>query len=247
VPRIREPPDCSFHAHEPGFHALQLSLLGIEHAALPGEISPAVNCCGGHQDIMLGVRELFPKTVSLELMALKATIYKVDLQIADMDRHYYASHALTVARHPSETDERMLVRVLAFALHAHPDLSFGRGLSTDDEPDLWQKDATGAIELWIDVGLPDERAIRKASGRARRVVIVSYGGRGADLWWDQIRDKIERIDNVSVIRLPFAATRELATLADRSMEFACRIQDGQVWIDGPKETLHLEPTRLSGS
>ena len=90
-------------------------------------------------------------------MALKATIFKADLQIADMDRNYYHDHALTVARHPSETDERMMVRLLAFAQNAHEALSFANGLSTDDEPDLWQKDLTGAIELWIDVGLPDER------------------------------------------------------------------------------------------
>ena len=90
-------------------------------------------------------------------MALKATIFKADLQIADMDRNHYGNHALTLARHPSETDERMMVRLLAFAIHADEQLSFGKGLSTEDEPDLWQKDLTGAIERWIDVGLPDER------------------------------------------------------------------------------------------
>ena len=102
-------------------------------------------------------------------MALKATIFKADLQIADMDRSYYANHALTIARHPSETDERMMVRVLAFALNAHERLEFGKGLSSDDAPDLWLKDLTGAIECWIDVGLPDERRGRGACGRAGRV------------------------------------------------------------------------------
>ena len=115
-------------------------------------------------------------------MALKATIFKADLQIADMDRHYYGDHALTIARHPSETDERMMVRLLAFALHAHDMLAFGRGLSADDEPDLWQKDLTGAIDLWIDVGQPDEKRMLKACGRSSRVVVYStaaaatYGG-----------------------------------------------------------------------
>ena len=115
-------------------------------------------------------------------MALKATIFKAALQIADMDRGYYAEHPLTIARHPSETDERMMLRVLAFALHAGPGLAFGRGLSTDDEPDLWQRDLTGAIRLWIDVGLPDEKLVRRACGRADEVVVYAYG-RGADLWW----------------------------------------------------------------
>ena len=93
-------------------------------------------------------------------MALKATIHKVQLQIADMDRHYYADHALTVAQHPSETDERMMVRLLAFALNADASLTFGRGVSTEGEPDLWRKDLTDAIEVWIQLGQPDESSRR---------------------------------------------------------------------------------------
>ena len=116
------------------------------------------------------------------LMAFKATIFKADLQIADMDRHYYHDHALTIAQHPSETDERMMMRLLAFALHAHEALAFGKGISVDDEPDVWQKDLTGAIDLWIDVGLPDEKRIRKACGRARHVFIYSYAQRSAHIW-----------------------------------------------------------------
>ena len=88
-------------------------------------------------------------------MAIKSTIFKIDLQITDLDRNYYQTHALTIARHPSETDERMIVRVIAFALHAHASLEFGKGLSAEDEPDLWRRDLTGTIEQWIEVGLPD--------------------------------------------------------------------------------------------
>ena len=124
-------------------------------------------------------------------MALKATIFKAALQIADMDRGYYADHALTIARHPSETDERMMLRVLAFALHAGPGLEFGKGLSTDDEPDLWQRDLTGRIRLWVDVGLPDEKLVRRGCGRADEVVIYAYG-RGAELWWERSRSALER-------------------------------------------------------
>ena len=113
-------------------------------------------------------------------MASNATIFKATMQISDMDRHYYEDHALTLARHPSETDERMMVRLLAFALHAHENLSFGRGLSSEEEPALWQKDLTGAIDLWIEVGQPDEKTIRQACGRAKQVCIYIYGGRGAD-------------------------------------------------------------------
>ena len=116
-------------------------------------------------------------------MALKSTIFKVDLAVADIDRGYYHDHSLTIARHPSETDERMMIRLLAFALHSQDALEFGRGLSAADEPDLWRRDLTGAIEQWIDVGLPDEREVRKACGRAREVYVLAYGGRAVELWW----------------------------------------------------------------
>jgi uncharacterized protein YaeQ len=173
-------------------------------------------------------------------MALKATIFKVELQIADMDRHYYGDHMLTIARHPSETDERMMVRVLAFARHAHEALLFGKGLSSDDEPDLWRSDLTGAVALWIDVGLPEEKRTRRACGRAGEVFIYSYGGRGADLWWEQTRGKLDRISNLTVINLPFSATQALAKLAQRSMRLQCTIQEGQAWIADADERVEID-------
>ena len=172
-------------------------------------------------------------------MALTATIFKVTLRIADMDRHYYHDHALTIARHPSETDERMMVRVLAFGRHAHDALAFGNGLSEEDEPDLWQKDLTGAIELWIDVGQPHEKSVRKACGRAKQVVIYTYGGRSADLWWEQHRAKLERTENLTVLNLPVETTRSLANLAQRSIHLHCTIQDGQIWIGDRDDTVQV--------
>jgi len=173
-------------------------------------------------------------------MALKATIFKAELQIADMDRNYYHDHALTIARHPSETDERMMVRLLAYALHADETLSFGKGLSTDDEPDLWQKDLTGAIELWIDVGQPDEKRIRRACGRARQVFVYCYGGHGAAIWWDQVGGKLERTRNLSVVSVPAAASQALAKLARRNMRLNCTIQDGQVWLDDTEDRVQVD-------
>ena len=173
-------------------------------------------------------------------MALKATIFKAALQIADMDRNYYQDHALTIARHPSETDERMMMRVLAFALNANAALQFGKGLSADDEPDLWQKDLTGAIETWIEVGLPDEKRIRKACGRAGQVIVYSYGGRVADMWWTQSCDKLERVDNLSVINLPAASSQGMVTLAQRNMQLQCTIQDGQIWVADQSNSLQVE-------
>jgi uncharacterized protein YaeQ len=179
-------------------------------------------------------------------MAIKATVFKAALQIADMDRHYYADHALTLARHPSETDERMMVRLLAFALYADDALVFGKGISSDDEPDLWHKDLTGAIERWIEVGLPDERVIRKASGRANQVVVVSYG-RAADIWWSENRDKLQRLNNLTVIKLHSGTTLALAALASRTMQLQCTIQEGHIMITSDSGMIEIEPEILQGS
>ncbi len=172
-------------------------------------------------------------------MALKATIFKADLQIADMDRHYYASHALTIAQHPSETDERMMVRLVAFAHHAHEHLVFARGLSEADEPDVWQKDLTGTIIEWIDVGLPDEKRILKASGRAIHVTIYAYGGRAAALWWSVISPKLARLKNVTVISLSSVVTQALAKLAQRNMQLGCTIEDGVLWLNSDTESVQV--------
>lgn len=179
-------------------------------------------------------------------MALKATIFKADLQVADMDRHYYADHALTIARHPSETDERMMMRVLAFALHANEALAFGKGLSSEDEPDLWQKDLTGAIDLWIEVGQPDEKRILKACGRSSRVVIYSYSST-SHLWWNQIAAKLDRAKNLQVVNIASASSNALAKLAQRNMQLQCTVQEGQIWLSGGEETVQLEPEFLKQS
>lgn len=181
-------------------------------------------------------------------LALKSTIFKVELQIADLERNYYQNHALTVARHPSETDERMMVRVLAFAMHADEALSFGKGLSSEDEPDLWRKDLTGAIDLWIEVGQPDEKRIRRACGRAARVVVLNYGGRVADLWWQQNGSALQRNDNLTVINLPAEDSRALAALAERGMQLQCTLQEGELWLIVDGENIHITPeTRLAAT
>ena len=162
-------------------------------------------------------------------MALGSVVYKAALQVADMDRHYYADHPLVLAQHPSETSERMMVRLLAFALHANEYLVFGQGLSNEEEPDLWIKDLTGAIQLWIEVGLPDEKWVRKACSRADEVVVYAYG-RTADAWWAKHRAKIERLDNLTVYRLPVDQSRDIGLLAKRSMQVQCTVQDQEAWL-----------------
>jgi len=176
-------------------------------------------------------------------MALKSTIYKAGLQVADMDRNYYADHALTIACHPSETPERMMVRVLAFALNAHERLAFGKGLSNVEDPDLSVKDLTGQIELWIEVGLPDEKTVLKACGRAGAVKIYAYGT-STPMWWKQTGPKLERARNLAVLSISTEASHALAKLARRNMQLQCTIQDGQIWMRDETESVEIDLTVL---
>ncbi len=178
-------------------------------------------------------------------MALKATIYKADLQIADMDRNYYTTHALTMARHPSETDERMMIRLMAFAIHADEALTFTKGLFDVDEPDLWQKDLTGAIQLWIEVGQPDEKRLMKACGRSEQVVVYSYSAT-SHIWYKQIANKLERAKNLTVINIDDEASFQMQKMAQRSMQLQCTIQDGQIWITNGVDTVQLDRTAFKG-
>ena len=175
-------------------------------------------------------------------MAPKATVVKVELQVSDMDRHYYATHVLTLAQQPSETDERLMVRLLAFALFADERLEFGRGLSSEDEADLWRRDYTGDIEHWIDLGQPDESRIKKACGRARQVVVVTYSGNGAAIWWDKVAPSLSRIKNLTVIDIPAATVESLATLIQRGMRLNCLIQDGELQLMSDTINVALRPT-----
>jgi uncharacterized protein YaeQ len=175
-------------------------------------------------------------------MASNATIFKATLHISDMDRQYYQDHAVTLARHPSETDERMMVRLLAFALHAHEALSFGRGVSAEEEPALWVKDLTGAIDIWIEVGQPSEKSIRQACGRAKQVYVYTYGGRGADQWWEKNLTTLERLDNLTVVNLPQEGSQALAQLTQPSMQLQCTIQERHIWMMEGETTAHIELT-----
>lgn len=174
-------------------------------------------------------------------MALKSTVVKAELQVSDLDRHYYATHNLTVAQHPSETDARLMVRLLAFALYADERLEFGRGLSQDDEPDLWRKERTGEIDLWIDLGQPDEARIRKACGRARRVVVVNYSGRSAELWWEKNAASLARSRNLSVIDIPVETVDRLTAIMARAMRLNVMIEDGEIQLMGDAGSIDLTP------
>ncbi len=179
-------------------------------------------------------------------MALSSTIHKAELSISDMDRHYYATHELTLARHPSETGQRLMARLLAFMLYADERLEFGRGLSDESEPALWRKAYTGEIECWIEVGQPDEARIRKACGRARQVVVLNYAGRSADIWWDKVAASLARNRNLVVLAIDEAEMQRLTDLCDRGMRLQCLIQDGELQIIDGDTTLAIRPRTRMG-
>ncbi len=176
-------------------------------------------------------------------MAQKATIYKVELSVSDMDRHYYETHKLTVAKHPSETDERLMVRLLAFALNANEQLELTKGLSTDDEPDIWQKSLSDELELWVALGLPSEKVVRQSCGKADKVIVYCFGGRTAEVWWEKIKNSTTRFDNLSVINLSEKDTNDLAKLASRSMKLQVNIQDGDVMVSVDDSIVYVTPVK----
>ena len=182
-------------------------------------------------------------------MALKATIFKARLQLADMDRGVYADHLLTLARHPSETDERMMVRLLVYAMNApadadHGALEFAKGLWDPDEPELWLKDLTGQIVHWIEIGQPDERRLMKASGRAERVTVVGYSA-STPIWWNGIATKITRARNIAVWQIAAAQAQALAELAQRSMQLQVSVQDGTAWVGDGDRSVEVGLVRLN--
>ncbi|PCJ47027.1 MAG: hypothetical protein COA74_12515 [Gammaproteobacteria bacterium] len=176
-------------------------------------------------------------------MALKATIYKAIVHLSDMDRNYYDTLQLTIAQHPSETDQRMMVRMIAFVLNAHDDLQFGRGVSDEDEATIWQINYSKEIELWIELGQIDEKRIKKASHRSKQMKLYCYG-RSVEIWWKQIASKLEQFDTLSVEQFSTATTEALTKLINRNMEFQCSIQDGQLWLTHGDETLLIETIPL---
>ena len=174
-------------------------------------------------------------------MAISSTINKVCLNIADMDRYYYQSHELTVAQHPSETDFRFMIRLITFMLNADEQLAFTKGLSSDEEPELWQKTLTDDIELWIELGQPDEKRIRKACGRAKRVIVYTYDERKAKVWWQQQQSKLERFSHLSVYHI-HAEGVEL--MLKRSMQLQCNIQEGELYLSDDDSNFIVTLTQL---
>jgi uncharacterized protein YaeQ len=184
-------------------------------------------------------------------MALKSTIFKANLQIADIDHGYYADHALTLARHPSETDERMMVRLVALALNAYKlqselggdgVLAFGAGLSNPDDPDLSLRDYTGRTRLWVEVGQPEDKPLIKACGKSDQVLLYAFSS-SADVWWRTMEAKLARPQNLQVWRVPTDASQALAALAERSMQLQATVQEGNLTLSSEKGSVDVECIR----
>jgi uncharacterized protein YaeQ len=174
-------------------------------------------------------------------MAVKSTIYKAEIEISDIDRSYYATHQVTIAQHPSETDRRLMARLWAFAVLADERLEFGRGLGNHDDPDLWQRDLTGNIQRWIELGQPDESDIRKACGRAQQVVVITYSGNSAEVWWNKIAASLNRCKNLTVVDFDSEAIQSSTQLVQRSMRLQAMVQEGEVQLGDQETIFSLRP------
>lgn len=174
-------------------------------------------------------------------MAINATVHKAEVQISNMDIHYYQTHNLTLARHPSETNERLMIRLIAFALNANEHLQFTKGLSTDDEPELWQRSLTDEIECWIELGQLDEKRVRKACNRSQKVLIYTYQSGSATVWWKQIESKLTRFKNLHVIHFPDDIAKSLAKFCHRNMQLQLTIEDNELWLSDDSDSIQIKP------
>jgi uncharacterized protein YaeQ len=181
-------------------------------------------------------------------MAIKATIFKAQINLADMDRNVYADIAVTIARHPSETDERMMIRALALALgwptHTNEGtLELAKDMWDVDEPALWHKNYSDEILHWVDVGQPDDKRVMKACGRARQVTVWAFQN-STPIWWESIVNKVSRASNLTVWQVPTEQSQALAALAQRSMQLQMTVQDGTVWVNDGNHNVEITPQAL---
>jgi uncharacterized protein YaeQ len=161
-------------------------------------------------------------------MALKPKIYKFKIALSDIDRNYYDTLNLTIAQHPSETLERMMVRVLAFCINAQDQLAFTKGLCAVDEPDIWARTLDGQIALWIDVGEPTVDRIKKATRLSPSVKVYSFNTK-SNVWWDQGRAKFDEL-TASVFQFQWDSIQALAALVQRTMDLSITIAGDSAYV-----------------
>jgi len=161
-------------------------------------------------------------------VALKPTIYKFRISLSDINRNYYDTLNLTLAQHPSETTERMMVRVLVYCINAEENLSFTKGLSAIDEPDLWIRTLDEQTALWIDVGEPAVERVKKASRVAQQVKVYSFNSK-SDVWWEQGESKFRQL-NASYYRFDWESVKSLAALLTRTMDISVTITGDSAYV-----------------
>lgn len=176
-------------------------------------------------------------------MALKPTIYKANVTLSDIDRHHYDDLQLTIAQHPSETLERMMVRLLVFCLNASAELGFTRGLSTPEEPDLWQRSLDGQIEHWIEVGQPEPDRVKKGANQAKRVSVYVFG-KSADTWWQLNSASMQALPRVSVFKFAWADIQSLSQLASRTMDLSVSITECTLYVTAGEQTVEVPVSTL---
>ncbi len=175
-------------------------------------------------------------------MALKATIYKAMVNVADLDRNKFMDSNLTLARHPSETQERMMLRLLAWIKYADERLVFTRGLSAEEEPEIWLRNDHLGIDLWIELGLPEERRVKKACSQSAEVALFTYNSRAAEIWWQQNQNKLSQFKNLSIWYLDDEQLAKLSEFGTRSMNLQATIQDGAIWLSDAENNVEIHFT-----
>lgn len=176
-------------------------------------------------------------------MALKPTIYKAQIELADSDRHCFESLSLTLARHPSETLERMAARLLAYCLNCTRGLEFTRGISTTDEPDVWAHSDHGEIEHWIEVGQPEAARLKKACGRARQVSVYAFA-KSADTWWKLNGDSLKVLPRLQVWQFDWEEIQAAAALLDRTVQLSVSVVGGTLYLDNGNASVSVEQKLL---
>jgi uncharacterized protein YaeQ len=221
----------------------------FSRSATPSECNSTLYCGTLHRAraqsprFVSALKRLYAKNSAPDActLAINSTIFKADLQVNDTDRDYYQLHKLTLARHPSETDERLMLRLLVFAMHADEYVEFAGSISSEETPALWKKNLSGEIQLWIELGQPDEKRIRKACGRSRQVYVYCYNSQKAKPWWQGMKSSLDRFDNLEVIFLPDESVKTLASMAQRTMQLVCLIQDGEVTFSDDQHDAAITP------
>jgi uncharacterized protein YaeQ len=173
-------------------------------------------------------------------MALKATIFKAKISLSNLNIHFYDELTLTIARHPSENNLRMMSRILAYLLTAQEGPVFTKGISSDTEPDIWIVNHDGSVDHWIELGHLDERRIRQSSSKAKKVSIFSYQGNQSLSWFSSIENGLSRFNNLNIIHFSFPENQNIEDFAERGMNFSCNIEDDEMWLSTEQDRICVQ-------